>query len=48
MPESEQMNRDKFRIIIYHGHIHIMPISKKIEDNDNFNETKNADNIIIT
>jgi len=43
MPESDQLNRDKFKFIIYHGHIHIFPIYEEIEDNENFNETQNPD-----
>jgi hypothetical protein len=43
MPESDQLHRDKFKVLIYHGHIHIMPITKKIEDNEN----KNPHKIII-
>jgi hypothetical protein len=47
MPESEQLNRDKYRIIIYHGHMHLMPINEKSKDTDNFGKTQNPNNIIF-
>ena len=40
MPESGQINRDKFRFVIYHGHIHILPICEKIEDKDDIKDIK--------
>ena len=43
MPESEQLNRDKYRFIIYHGHIHILSINEYTEDNDDLNEIKNRE-----
>ena len=41
MPESEQLNRDKYKFIIYHGHIHVLSINEYNEDNDDLNETQN-------
>lgn len=43
MPESEQLNRDKYRFIIYHGHIHILSINEDPEDNDNPSELQNRE-----
>lgn len=43
MPESNQLSKDKYRIIIYHGHIHLLSICEEIEDNDNVKEIQNPD-----
>ncbi len=43
MPESEQLNRDKYRFIIYHGHIHVLSINEYNEDNDDLNEMQNRE-----
>ncbi len=43
MPESNQLTKDKYRIIIYHGHIHLLSIYEEIEDNDNVKEIQNPD-----
>lgn len=48
MNESEQIPRDKFKIIIYHGHIHILPICKRIEDKDDIKDIQDPENIIIS
>lgn len=34
MPESENISNDKFKIIIYHGHIHLLSKCNEIGDND--------------
>ncbi|MFX0000467.1 MAG: hypothetical protein ACFE9Q_08225 [Candidatus Hodarchaeota archaeon] len=43
MSEIDQLYRDKYRFIIYHGHIHILPIYEEIEDNDNLYEIQKSD-----
>ncbi|UCC19513.1 MAG: hypothetical protein JSV62_15655 [Promethearchaeota archaeon] len=48
MPESEELNRDKYRVIIYHGHIHILLKYEEIEENDDINEMKSHKDSIIT
>ena len=48
MPKSEELNREKYRFIIYHGHVHILPMCEEIEDNDNFNETQNPNKTFIS
>jgi len=48
MPESEELNRDKYRVIIYHGHIHILSTYEEIEENDEINEVKNHKDSIVT
>jgi hypothetical protein len=40
MTESEQLNRDKYRFIIYHGHIHILPINEYNEDDSDLMKRK--------
>lgn len=40
MPESNNTPNDKFRIIIYHGHIHLLSTYDKIEDYNNKNDHK--------
>ncbi|MFX0134090.1 MAG: hypothetical protein ACFFDN_10645 [Candidatus Hodarchaeota archaeon] len=40
MTESEQLNREKYRFIIYHGHIHLLPINENSRDNDDLIESK--------
>ncbi|MFX0038322.1 MAG: hypothetical protein ACFFCY_03410 [Promethearchaeota archaeon] len=47
MAESDQLIEDKYRIIIYHGHIHIMPISGETDKNDNFKVDQNPNNTIL-
>ena len=34
MPEPEQLNKDKYKFVIYHGHIHILSMNEYNEDND--------------
>ncbi len=41
MPESDYLTKDKFKIIIYHGHIHLLSTNERIEDNDNIEESQN-------
>lgn len=37
MSKSDQFNKVKFKFVIYHGHIHIIPISEEnIEKDENF------------
>ena len=43
MSEFDQLNKDKYRFIIYHGHIHILPICEELEDNDNLYEIQKSD-----
>ena len=43
MPESNQSNKDNHRIIIYHGHIHVLSIDKENKDNDDTSEIQNPD-----
>jgi len=38
MTESEQLNRDKFKFIIYHGHIHVLSTNEENENNEDNNE----------
>ena len=40
MPESEELNEEKYRFIIYHGHIHILVEQEENEDPDNLFEKK--------
>jgi hypothetical protein len=48
MPESEQLTKDKFKIFIYHGHIHILPICERIEEKDDIKDIQDPKNIIIS
>jgi len=41
MPESEEFNGEKYRFIIYHGHIHILVEQEENEDPDKLFENKN-------
>ncbi|MFW9878021.1 MAG: hypothetical protein ACFFG0_33485 [Candidatus Thorarchaeota archaeon] len=41
MPKPEELKRDRYQIIIYHGHIHILSTHEEIEDNKDINEIKN-------
>jgi hypothetical protein len=43
MSEPEKLSKDKFRIIIYHGHIHLLSTSKDIDDSENYEEIQNFD-----
>ncbi|MFX0024531.1 MAG: hypothetical protein ACFE9S_19610 [Candidatus Hermodarchaeota archaeon] len=43
MPESDNSTKDKFRIVIYHGHIHLLSTYDELEDNDNIDEIQNLD-----
>ena len=43
MPESDNAPNDKFRIVIYHGHIHLLSTYEEIEDNDDIQELQNLD-----
>jgi len=43
MPESDHLTKDKFKIIIYHGHIHLLSTNEGIEDNDNIEDPQNHD-----
>lgn len=40
MPESEELNREKYRFIIYHGHIHILAKNEDSEEPDNIHNKK--------
>ena len=40
MPESEELNREKYRFIIYHGHIHILAKNEDFEEQDNLHDKK--------
>lgn len=40
MPESEELNREKYRFIIYHGYIHILAKNEDYEDLDNLHDKK--------
>lgn len=42
MPESDNTPNDKFRIIIYHGHIHLLSTHEESNDN-NIEELPNLD-----
>jgi len=41
MSESEQSNKDNYRIIIYHGHIHILSKDEKNKENDDLSKIRN-------
>jgi len=43
MPESDNTLNEKFRIVIYHGHIHLLSANEEIEDNDNIQDVQNLD-----
>jgi len=43
MSGYNEIIKDKFRIIIYHGHIHLLSEYEEIEDNDNKIEIQNPD-----
>ena len=43
MPESDSTPNDKFRIVIYHGHIHLLSTYEENEDIDNIQELQNLD-----
>ncbi|MFW9988817.1 MAG: hypothetical protein ACFFC3_09195 [Candidatus Odinarchaeota archaeon] len=32
MPKSGEFNREKYKVIIYHGHIHILANKEELED----------------
>jgi hypothetical protein len=34
MAENDHFNNSKFKFIIFHGYIHIIPINEETEDND--------------
>ena len=36
MPESEELNREKYRFIIYHGHIHVLSKNDVNQENKPF------------
>ena len=40
MPESEEFNGEKYRFIIYHGHIHMLVKQEENENPDNFYKKK--------
>ncbi len=40
MPDSEELDRGKYRFIIYHGHIHIIAKNEVFEDQDNLHDKK--------
>lgn len=42
MPKSEELNKEKYRIIVYHGHIHILAKDEDYEDQDNLNDKRIA------
>lgn len=41
MTESEQVKRDKYKFIIYHGHIHILSTNEYTEDHVDSNDMQN-------
>ncbi|MFX0004251.1 MAG: hypothetical protein ACFE9C_06170 [Candidatus Hodarchaeota archaeon] len=43
MTESDQLIKDRYRILIYHGHIHVFSIQEEIENRNDINETQNPD-----
>ncbi len=43
MPESGELNGEKYRFIIYHGHIHILVRQEENEDPDNLYDKKNLE-----
>jgi len=40
MLKSEELKREKYRFIIYHGHIHILAKNDDYEDQDILNDKK--------
>ncbi|MFW9826270.1 MAG: hypothetical protein ACFFEY_01475 [Candidatus Thorarchaeota archaeon] len=34
MSENDQFNKTKFKFVIYHGHIHFIPISEENEEKE--------------
>jgi len=43
MAEYDQLSKEKYKIIIYHGHIHVLSLYEEHEDNDNIAEIENDD-----
>jgi hypothetical protein len=43
MPESDNTPNEKFRVIIYHGHIHIFSTSKENKEKENIQELQNLE-----
>ncbi len=43
MVEYDQLPKEKYKIIIYHGHIHILSLYEEREDKDNIAEIQNYD-----
>jgi hypothetical protein len=43
MPESDNTPNENFRVIIYHGHIHILSPSKENKEKEKIQELQNLD-----
>ncbi|MFX1308582.1 MAG: hypothetical protein ACFE9M_01180 [Promethearchaeota archaeon] len=43
MPESNHSNKDSHKIIIYHGHIHVLTVDDENEDNNDMSEIQDPD-----
>ncbi|MFX0005859.1 MAG: hypothetical protein ACFFAV_03920 [Candidatus Hermodarchaeota archaeon] len=48
MPESENISNDKFKIVIYHGHIHLLSNYNENGDNDKLNDRQYSKKNYIT
>ncbi|MFW9971066.1 MAG: hypothetical protein ACFFDF_12805 [Candidatus Odinarchaeota archaeon] len=47
MIESDQLINEKYRIIIYHGHIHVLSITEQTEDSNKIKGIQNLDNSYV-
>ncbi len=43
MPETEKAHKDNHRIIIYHGHIHLLSKNDETEDREDLSEYRNPE-----
>ncbi|MDX1798103.1 MAG: hypothetical protein R3255_05600 [Candidatus Lokiarchaeia archaeon] len=48
MPKSENISDDKFRIVIYHGHIHLLSNYNEIGDDDKLNASQFSNKNYVT